>query len=64
MPEPKRAEPALHREAVPASNDPHEPRWDPELLCNEAQADGVPCTEVGRACAECERAIAARRNRS
>lgn len=25
-------------------------------LCPEAQADGVPCTEVGRDCAICERA--------
>jgi hypothetical protein len=24
--------------------------------CAEAQADGVPCTTLGRACEECERA--------
>ncbi len=64
MPESKRAEPADQHQAVPVPKDPHELRWDPELLCNEAQADGVPCTEVGRACAECERAIAAKRRRS
>ncbi len=28
--------------------------------CPEAQADGVPCTELGRNCEECERAIATR----
>jgi hypothetical protein len=25
-------------------------------LCPEAQADGVPCTEIGRDCEICERA--------
>jgi len=25
--------------------------------CPEAQADGVPCTELGRDCEQCERAI-------
>ena len=24
-------------------------------MCAEAQADGVPCTELGRRCEECER---------
>jgi hypothetical protein len=28
-------------------------------LCAEAQADGVPCPEVGRSCATCEKALAA-----
>ena len=34
--------------------------WAPGTgaLCAEAQADGVPCTEVGRACETCERALA------
>lgn len=35
----------------------------PEVLsvcCPEAQADGVPCTELGRNCEECERASPAR----
>ena len=27
-----------------------------ELLCDEAQADGVPCTELGKECETCERA--------
>jgi len=27
-------------------------------LCAEAQADGVPCTDVGRSCETCERALA------
>ena len=26
--------------------------------CPEAQADGVPCTELGRDCEQCERAVA------
>jgi hypothetical protein len=26
-------------------------------LCPEAQADGVPCTELGRDCEICERAF-------
>jgi len=25
------------------------------VLCCEAQADGVPCAELGRDCADCER---------
>lgn len=28
-------------------------------LCAEAQADGVPCTELGRSCDTCEMALAA-----
>lgn len=28
-------------------------------LCAEAQGDGVPCTELGRSCATCEKALAA-----
>jgi hypothetical protein len=28
----------------------------PGALCSEAQADGVPCTELGRECERCERA--------
>jgi len=28
----------------------------PHPLCAEAQADGVPCYEVGRYCETCERA--------
>lgn len=28
-----------------------------QRLCAEAQADGVPCTELGRDCQVCERAI-------
>jgi hypothetical protein len=27
-------------------------------LCPEAQADGVPCTELGRDCETCEKAMA------
>ena len=27
------------------------------VLCAEAQADGVPCFELGRDCRECERAL-------
>lgn len=64
MPESKRAEPTDPEPAVRVTDAPSGPAWDPDLLCNEAQADGVPCTEVGRACAECERAIKAKRKRS
>ena len=31
------------------------------VCCTEAQADGVPCTELGRDCLECERAEPVRR---
>jgi hypothetical protein len=32
--------------------------WNPELPpCAQAQADGVPCTELGRVCEECEAAL-------
>ena len=36
---------------------PYEPGEDPRLYlppCEEAQADGVPCTELGRDCEICE----------
>jgi hypothetical protein len=36
----------------------------PHPLCAEAQADGVPCYEVGRHCEECERARTAKPRRS
>ena len=29
----------------------------PGALCAEAQADGVPCTELGRDCQVCSRAV-------
>ncbi len=35
----------------------------PGALCAEAQADGVPCTELGKICEECERAAATRKGR-
>ena len=35
---------------------PENPQWLPS--CEQAQADGVPCTEAGRDCAICERAYA------
>jgi len=31
--------------------------------CEQAQADGVPCTELGRACETCEQAARARKLR-
>jgi hypothetical protein len=35
--------------------------WEEEtgqgIPCREAQADGVPCFELGRDCAECEKAF-------
>ena len=39
------------------------PVQDLSACCPEAQADGVPCTELGRSCDECERAVS-RRDRS
>ena len=32
--------------------------WRGAGLCAMAQADGVPCTELGRKCEECEKAEA------
>ncbi len=32
------------------------------VLCAEAQADGVPCDELGKSCAQCERATVNRRD--
>jgi hypothetical protein len=32
-------------------------------LCAEAQADGIPCTELGKDCDVCERARVADRDR-
>ena len=31
------------------------------VCCTEAQADGVPCTELGRDCLECEHAESVRK---
>jgi hypothetical protein len=33
-----------------------EPDWDATGLCDQAQADGVPCFELGRQCETCNRA--------
>lgn len=33
------------------------PRTGTGALCPEAQADGVPCTELGKECPECEKAL-------
>jgi len=33
------------------------PEWKGTGLCAEAQADGVPCSDVGRSCDVCERAV-------
>ncbi len=35
-----------------------EEEWTQTGLCAEAQADGVPCYELGRYCETCERARA------
>ena len=32
-------------------------RLDMMKMCPEAQADGVPCPELGRSCEVCERAL-------
>jgi len=53
---------------VPAEAGRHPPRRRrlPEralgVLCAEAQADGVPCFELGRDCETCERAYASWRD--
>jgi hypothetical protein len=46
---------------TPTPEEPEEtpvvtPAWDQSGLCPQAQADGVPCTEVGRKCEICEEA--------
>jgi hypothetical protein len=33
------------------------PKSGPGALCPEAQADGVPCHELGRDCETCEKAV-------
>jgi len=42
----------------PLRDNPRIPESGPGALCPEAQADGVPCPEVGKACERCERALA------
>jgi hypothetical protein len=50
---------ALVRPTVPASDTwPTEAEWRQSGLCDQAQADGVPCTVVGRRCELCEHAAA------
>jgi hypothetical protein len=44
---------------------PYEAGKDPRLFlppCEQAQADGVPCTELGRDCEVCEHACEEWRN--
>ena len=41
------------------SKRPKEVQLDQAGLCAEAQADGVPCTELGRQCEVCEVAYGA-----
>lgn len=45
--------------ARPPANGSNPPE-DLLACCPEAQADGVPCTSLGLACAECERATTPR----
>jgi hypothetical protein len=52
-----------HRGAGHGTPDPEEPsgclcggEWEGTGLCEQAQADGVPCYEVGRSCDACGRA--------
>jgi hypothetical protein len=47
MDQPDRSRPSQQRVARPADG--------LGVLCCEAQADGVPCAELGRDCADCER---------
>jgi len=49
----------MHRPGS-SKHPPHEPDWvwadmGSGPFCCEAQADGVPCFEVGRDCADCEK---------
>ena len=46
----------LGNEARATIDVPANPQWRP--ACEQAQADGVPCTEVGRDCEICERSYA------
>jgi hypothetical protein len=55
MDQPDRLHPAMHRVAEPATG--------LGVLCCEAQADGVPCGEVGSQCEGCERAAQRRLTR-
>jgi hypothetical protein len=43
----------------PKSADSRKPErtFDMMKMCPEAQADGVPCPELGRSCEICERAL-------
>jgi hypothetical protein len=47
MDQPDRSSPRVRRVATPATG--------LGVPCCEAQADGVPCAELGRPCADCER---------
>ena len=38
----------------PAEQEPDVPEAGLGVLCLDAQADGVPCPEVGRECEQCE----------
>ena len=40
----------------PVPSWPTEKEWRQSGLCSEAQADGIPCTALGRHCEICERA--------
>jgi len=51
----------LGKETRPTIEAPKNAEWLP--ACEEAQADGVPCTEVGRDCEICEKAYARMQNR-
>ena len=44
------------KQALPAATWPTEKEWRQSGLCSEAQADGIPCTTLGRNCEICERA--------
>ncbi len=45
------ARPARPRPGIETASE-----WATSGLCDEAQADGVPCAEPGRVCETCERA--------
>ena len=46
-----RREPSRERPQVA----PPAPEWPSAGLCADAQADGVPCSEPGRLCEQCDR---------
>jgi hypothetical protein len=47
----------MRKPSKPSPSEVRKPESGPGALCSEAQADGVPCTELGRSCETCEKAM-------